>query len=118
MMKIRRNLLSLLLTAAMLLSVTQFPVCAADGTQVNSGISNIGGYDSSADGYDYVYYGTWSNENVKWRVLSMNGNGGTYSDGTNAVGSDGAMFLLSDELLGTGSNGSVYFQQNYHIYRG
>lgn len=74
------------------------------------------GYDSSADSYDYVYYGTWSNENVKWRVLSMNGNGGTYSDGTNAVGSDGAMFLLSDELLGTGSNGSVYFQQNYHTY--
>ncbi len=74
------------------------------------------GYDSSAGSYDYVYYGAWSNENVKWRVLSMNGNGGTYSDGTNAVGSDGAMFLLSDELLGTGSNGSVYFQQNYHTY--
>ena len=42
----------------------------------------------------------------------MNGNSGTYSDGTETVDANNAMFLLSDGLLGTGNYGGVYFQQN------
>lgn len=75
--------------------------------------SNISGYDST-NGYDYIYYGTWNNSPIKWRVLSMNGNSGTYSDGTETVNANNAMFLLSDGLLGTGNDGGVYFQQKYH----
>lgn len=77
------------------------------------GASNISGYDST-NGYDYIYYGTWNSSPIEWRVLSMNGNSGTYSDGTETVDANNAMFLLSDGLLGTGNYGGVYFQQNYH----
>ena len=38
-----------------------------------------------------MYYGT---EQRAWQVLSTNGNGGTYSDGTNAVQADSALFLF------------------------
>lgn len=118
-MKKGKRFLSALLTAAMLLSISPLPVSAADGTQVNSGISNITGYNSTA-GYDYVYYGTWNNQNVRWRVLSKNGNGGTYSsDGTDTVNENNAMFLLSEDALGDGSTyGGVYFQREYHNYNG
>ena len=40
---------------------------------------------------DTVYYGT---EQRAWQVLSANGNGGTYSDGANAVQADSALFLF------------------------
>ena len=81
------------------------------------GASNISGYDST-NGYDYIYYGTWNSSPIEWRVLSMNGNSGTYSDGTETVDANNAMFLLSDGLLGTGTYGGVYFQQNYHSASG
>ena len=70
---------------------------------VDSGTAaNIDGYDST-DGYDYIYYGTWNGSPIKWRVLD---------DQTN-TGENG-LFLLSEELLGTGNYGGVYFQQSYH----
>ena len=70
---------------------------------VDSGTAaNIDGYDST-DGYDYIYYGTWNDSAIKWRVLD---------DQTN-TGENG-LFLLSEELLGTGNYGGVYFQQSYH----
>ena len=45
---------------------------------------------------DTVYYGSAGNQ---WRVLSLNGSGGTYSDGTNSVAADSALFLFSKEAL-------------------
>ena len=70
------------------------------------GTGNISGYDST-NGYDYIYYGTWNNSPIKWRVLD------TKTNMANATEGDG-LFLLSDVLLGTGADGGVYFQQNYH----
>lgn len=68
--------------------------------------SNISGYDST-NGYDYIYYGTWNSSPIKWRVLD------TKTNMANATEGDG-LFLLSDGLLGTGTVGDVYFQQNHH----
>ncbi len=73
------------------------------------GTSGISGYDST-NGYDYIYFGNWTAPDeyttsgpIKWRVLD---------DQTN-TGENG-LFLLSEELLGTGYYGGVYFQQSYH----
>lgn len=55
---------------------------------------------NSANGYDYIYYGTYNNNPIKWRVLTANGNGGTYTDGNdNDVNSTSAMFVLSEYCL-------------------
>lgn len=57
-------------------------------------------YYNSANGYDYIYYGTYNNNPIKWRVLTANGNGGTYTDGNgNDVNSSNAMFMLSEYCL-------------------
>ena len=83
---------------------------ADTGKSIQLGTSCISSY-SDTDGYDYIYYGNWDDPNsqatlgpIKWRVLSTNGNNGTYNDGTNTVNASNAMFLLSEELCG-----SVYF---------
>lgn len=75
-----------------------------DGSAIVMGADGISGY-AEAGGYHYIYYGTWNGSPIKWRVLD---------DKTN-TGGDG-LFLLSDVLLGTGTNGGVYFQQSYHYY--
>ena len=56
----------------------------------------ISGY--TASGYHYVYYGVNGSTPIKWRVLD---------DQTN-TGETG-LFLLSEDLLGTGTFGGVYF---------
>ena len=68
---------------------------------------NISGYDSTK-GYDYIYYGNWSAPDnhttsgpIKWRVLD---------DRTNTGGA--GLFLLSDVLLGSGTDGGVYFDES------
>ena len=73
------------------------------------GTSGISGWDST-NGYDYIYFGNWTAPDnytnsgpLKWRVLD---------DQTN-TGEEG-FFLLADVLLGTGTDGDVYFQQSYH----
>ena len=67
---------------------------------------------------DNIYFGNWTAPDtnttsgpIKWRVLSMNGNSGTYSDGTETVDAKNAMFLLSDVLLG-GTYRGVYFDKS------
>ncbi|WP_419036274.1 DUF6273 domain-containing protein, partial [Dysosmobacter sp.] len=66
------------------------------------GTSGISGYDSTNRSYDYIYFGTWNNSTVKWRVLD------TKTNMPNAQEGDG-FFLLSDALLGTGAFGGVEF---------
>ena len=61
------------------------------------GTSGISGWNST-NGYDYIYYGTWNDSAIKWRVLD---------DQTN-TGTDG-LFLLAEELLGPGNNGNLSF---------
>ena len=74
------------------------------GKAIQLGTSGIAGYNSAA-GYDYIYFGSWTAQDtyttsgpIKWRVLD---------DQTNTGGT--GLFLLSDELLGTGEDGGVYF---------
>lgn len=108
-MKPKSKLLSLLLTICLVVGLMPTAAFAA-GTDTGKAIqlvdsgtaANIDGYDST-DGYDYIYYGTWNGSPIKWRVLD---------DQTN-TGENG-LFLLSEELLGTGNYGGVYFQQSYH----
>ena len=64
---------------------------ALQEVEITNTLSMQMGADSIVAGYS-VYYGADSRE---WQVLSTNGNGGTYSDGTNTVDADNAMFLLS-----------------------
>ena len=70
------------------------------GKAIQLGTSGISGYDST-NGYDYIYYGTWDSSAIKWRVLDTKTNTG-----------ESGLFLLSDVLLGTGSNGDVYFDNS------
>lgn len=85
---------------------------------IRFGISAISGwYDNYSNNnynsayfyvYDYVYYGNWDAENskatpgpIKWRVLD------TKTNMENATEGDG-LFLLSEELFGTGDDGGLY----------
>lgn len=107
--RLPQRLCAFLLSLALCLSLLPVTALAA-GTDTGKAIqlvdsgtaANIDGYDST-DGYDYIYYGTWNDSAIKWRVLD---------DQTN-TGENG-LFLLSEELLGTGNYGGVYFQQSYH----
>ena len=99
-----------LLCLALCLGLLPSAAFALDGDKaIMLGTSGISGYDST-DGYDYIYFGSWTAQDtyttsgpIKWRVLD---------DQTN-TGENG-LFLLSEELLGTGNYGGVYFQQSYH----
>ena len=94
-----------LLCLALCLTLLPVTAFALDGDKtIMLGTSGISGYDST-NGYDYIYYGTWSNSPIKWRVLDDQTNFDSDSDGTN----DAGLFLLSDGLLGTGYYGGVYF---------
>ena len=95
-MKRKQRWLSLLLSVALLIGV--LPIGAA----ASSGLAMQMGTDAVRTG-DKVYYGeepTYDGEQVvgqpvPWRVLSKHGSGGTYSDGTNAVDADDALFILA-----------------------
>ena len=113
-MRMKKRWKTILLSLCMALALIPAAAFAADTDKaIQLGTGNISGYDST-NGYDYIYYGTWNSSPIEWRVLSMNGNSGTYSDGTETVDANNAMFLLSDGLLGTGNDGGMYFQQNFH----
>ena len=97
-MKPKRRILSLLLAICLVVGIMPTAAFAANNDKaIQLGASNISGYDST-NGYDYIYYGEWDNSPIKWRVLDEQTN--TQNEG---------LFLLSDVLLGTGTNGGVYF---------
>ncbi len=75
------------------------PISAAqeNGKAIRPGTAGIGGYDETS-GYNYIYYGTWNGSPIKWRVLDNQTNMGTPG-----------LFLLSEELLGSGNRGGVKF---------
>ncbi|WP_191399304.1 S-layer homology domain-containing protein [Flavonifractor sp. An306] len=71
------------------------------------GTSGISGWDST-NGYDYIYFGNWTAPDgnttsgpIKWRVLDDQANNG-----------ETGLFLLSEDLLGSGSYGDVYFNND------
>lgn len=109
MMRAKGRILSLLLVfclVAGLLPTVTFAAGTDTGKAIQIDASGISGYDST-NGYDYIYYGTWSSRPIKWRVLD------TKTNMEKATEGDG-LFLLSDVLLGTGPYGGVYFQRYYH----
>ncbi len=121
-MKSKRRILSLLLAVCILAGLIPTASFAA-GTVTSTGkaiqlvnssnsTGGISGYNSTNGSYDYIYYGYWTapDENtssgpIKWRVLDTKTNMADAEDG------DG-LFLLSDVLLGSGSNGGIYFEDS------
>ena len=106
--RLGRKTLALLLSLVLCLSLLPGAALAAEnadsadtGKAIQLGTGGITGY-ADTNSYDYIYYGTWNNSPIKWRVLN---------DKTN-TGADG-LFLLSDALLGTGGFGDVYFDDTY-----
>ena len=86
----KKRLLSILLTLCMALSLLPAVAFAEGGAKaIQSGTGSIHGYDTSAGGYSYIYYGTWRNSPIKWRVLDTKAN----------TGAADALFLLTDECL-------------------
>ncbi len=102
-MRISKKILSMIMV--LLLIVGMVPIStmtafAAAGTtrHIMLGTSDISGYNAT-NGYDYIYYGNYEGEPVKWRVLD---------DETN-TGETG-LFLLSEDLIGEGGEyGGIYF---------
>ena len=86
----KKRLLSILLTLCMALNLLPAVAFAEGGAKaIQSGTGSIHGYDTSAGGYSYIYYGTWRNSPIKWRVLDTKAN----------TGAADALFLLTDECL-------------------
>ena len=63
----------------------------------NNPTGGILGYKNNNNSYDYIYMGSYNSSPVKWRVLDDQTN-------TGATG----LFLLSEDLLGSGGHGDVY----------
>ena len=104
----RKRILSLMLCCVMLLGLMPTTAFAAGtGKAIQLGTSGILGYDTAkgGTGYDYIYMGSYNSSPVKWRVLDDQTNFDSNGDGTNETG----LFLLSEDLLGSGGRGDVYF---------
>ena len=85
----KKRLLSILLTLCMALSLLPAVAFAEGGAKaIQSGTAGIHGYNTES-GYSYIYYGTWRDSPIKWRVLDTKAN----------TGAAGALFLLTDECL-------------------
>ncbi len=98
----KKRILSILLTLCMVLCLVPAGVFAEGGASDGSsairyGTDGIHGY-SAESGYNYIYYGTWNGSPLKWRVLDSQTNMGTTG-----------LFLLSEELLGSGNTGGIKF---------
>ena len=100
----KKRIISVLLLCCMVLGLLPTTAFANNGgaKAIQLGTSGISGYDSTNSSYDYIYFGTWNNSAVKWRVLD------TKTNMANAREGDG-FFLLSEALLGTGEFGGVEF---------
>ncbi len=76
------------------------PVFAEDNSisSISLGTNGVSSYLQTSS-YDYLYYGTWNDNPIKWRVLDTNTN-------VNTPG----LFLLSEELLANDLEVSYYWQ--------
>ena len=77
---------------------------------IQLGACGIEGWSDATQSYDYIYYGIYSSNPIKWRVLDDAGNGDSYTDASDKTYTGGSMFLLSEALLGTGTYGNVIFE--------
>lgn len=117
-MRAKKKLLSLLLGGliAGLLPTTALAAGTKDtGKGIQTGAACISDYYRSSGHYDYIYYGMWNDSPIKWRVLSVEGNGGTYVKADDSSYSGKPLFLLSEVLLSTDTTstyGNVRFNDN------
>ena len=117
-MRAKKKLLSLLLGGliAGLLPTTALAAGTKDtGKGIQTGAACISDYYRGSGKYDYIYYGTWNGSPIKWRVLSVEGNGGTYVKADDSSYDDKPLFLLSEVLLSTDTTktyGNVRFNNN------
>ena len=88
----KKRLFSLLLICCMVLCLLPAPAQAEGATASTAAIRSvtdgIHGYNAES-GYSYIYYGTWRDSPIKWRVLDTKAN----------TGAADALFLLTDECL-------------------
>ena len=85
----KKRLLSILLMCCMVLMLLPTAVFAEGGAKaIQPGPDGIHGYNTES-GYSYIYYGTWRDSPIKWRVLDTKAN----------TGAADALFLLTDECL-------------------
>lgn len=80
---------TLLVLCLALLPMSALADESADTSAIRMGLADISGYDATAAAYDYIYYGTWNGNPIKWRVLDTKTN----------TGEANALFLLTDECL-------------------
>lgn len=93
----KKRLLAILIILCMALAIMPISAAQENGKAIRPGTAGIGGYDETS-GYNYIYYGTWNGSPMKWRVLDSQTNMGTPG-----------LFLLSEELLGSGNTGGIKF---------
>lgn len=107
----KKRILSLLIVISLFCGLIPTQVFAADEVQeIMSGTSGIEDptqkkYPNKGNYYvpsDYIYFGTYEGTPIEWRVLD--------ADTTN-FGTPG-LFLLSQNLLGTGTGGGVIFDED------
>lgn len=92
--RITAFLLAVAITFSLLPTFTLTASAATTKKPIAIGKSVLSGYSAS---YCYIWYGTYGGNPIKWRILTMNGNDGTYKDkDDNAVFSQNAMFALSE----------------------
>lgn len=73
----KKRLLATILCLCMVVTLLPTVVFAADtGKVIQDGIGGISGYDSVKGTYDYIYYGTYDGNPIKWRVLDAQTNTG------------------------------------------
>lgn len=117
-MRAKKKLLSLLLGGliAGLLPTTALAAGTKDtGKGIQTGAACISDYNLGIGKYDYIYYGMWNDSPIKWRVLSVEGNGGTYVKADDSSYSGKPLFLLSEVLLSTDTTstyGNVRFNDS------
>lgn len=85
-MKTGRQILAVLIYFCIIVFLLPVNVSAASSKAIQIGADGI------SKG-DFIYFGNYNNEKVKWKVISEEGNGGTYQE------SGKPLFLLSEYLL-------------------
>ncbi len=95
------GLLTLSLLFCSILTPTVFAENSTENTTKPSISLGTNGFNTWSEdyGYDYIYYGTWNNAPIKWRVLDTKTN-------TDIPG----LFLLSEELLADNLETSYTYQ--------
>lgn len=88
-MSVKKRLTAILLCLCMVFTLMPATVFAAGGDGAQRKMLQPGTAGLLVG--DKVYYGT---EQGTWQMVSTNGNGGTYSDGTNTVDAQNVPFLL------------------------